>query len=218
MALNSTITPNSLTVDCAGFMSNLDAYSVPPTVRRLSGAFRVFGWISFWAQVVLAAIATLVLIFSSLLLGLQGNNQTAQATNNDNLGGGVGFFFAFAGILLLYAGIYWAFRYTRLARHLINPGNESRPKPKDVVQTLRIGLLINLMGMFLTLIGGEALIGGLFGKALSQPQGGALYDRLTQAIQPLDILIVQANTHTILAHFVGLIASLWLVRCLSRQA
>jgi Protein of unknown function (DUF3611) len=52
----------------------------------------------------------------------------------------------------------------------------------------------------------------LLGKSLSQPQ--ALFNpavNFNQFIQPLDIFVVLANTHAMLAHFLGLIAALWLL-------
>ncbi|MGJ3246675.1 MAG: DUF3611 family protein [Elainellaceae cyanobacterium] len=195
-------------------MLSKDSPSLPPAVRRIVGAFRIFGWISFWVQAVLGIVSGLVLIFSSVVLSFQG--QTDQAQRN-NPGTGAGLFFAVAGLVALFVGAYWAFRYTRLSRKLRAVDTKLRPKPSDVIQALKLGLIINLVGMLLTLLGGEALIGALVAKALSQPQGGAFLERITQAIQPLDIWVVQANTNTALAHFVGISVSLWLVRCMSRQ-
>jgi Protein of unknown function (DUF3611) len=120
---------------------------------------------------------------------------------------------------VLYAGAYWSFRYTRLSRQLQTPDTKVRPKRGDAIRAIRIGLMINLTGMLLTLLGAQAIVGSLLAKSLSQPQGGAIYDpgRVTQFIQSLDIFVVQANTNTVSAHFVGVLASLWLVRCMSRQ-
>jgi hypothetical protein len=195
-------------------MLSKDSPSLPPAVRRIVGSFRIYGWISFWVQIILAVVSSLVLIFSSLVLSFQ---TRADQLEQSNPGTGVGLLFAIAGLLALFAGAYWAFRYTQLSRKLRAMDAKLRPKPSDVIQALRVGLIINLVGMLLTLLGGEALIGALVAKALSQPQGGAFLERITQAIQPLDIWIVQANTNTSLAHFVGIVASLWLVRCMSRQ-
>jgi hypothetical protein len=188
--------------------------SLPPAVRRIVSAFRIFGWISFWAQIVLAVVSSLVLVFSSIVLSFQ---TQADQMDRGNPGTGVGLFFAIGGLAALFLGAYWAFRYTRLSRRLRSLDAKSRPKPSEVIQALKFGLIINMVGMLLTLLGGEALIGALVGKALSQPQAGAFLERITQAIQPLDIWVLQANMNTALAHFVGIAVSLWLVRCMSRQ-
>lgn len=189
--------------------SRLDSYSLPPAVRRIAGAFRIVGWIGFWAQLVLAVVSSLVLLFAAPSL----------RSGSNNPGTGVGLLFAVLGLVLLYIGAYWAYRYTQLSKRLQTPDTKVRPKPADVVSALRIGLIINLVGMLLTLLGAEAIVGALLAKSLSQPQGGAIYDlgRSTQFIQSFDIFIVQANTNTIMAHFVGVVASLWLVRSMSRQ-
>jgi hypothetical protein len=175
----------------------------------------LYGWISFWAQGVLAIVSTLVLVFSSAVIGLQ---STGQQGPRDNPGAGAGLFLAVLGLLGLYAGAYWAFRYTRLSRKLRSIDGRDRPKPASVIQSLRLGLIVNLVGMLLTLLGGEALIGSLVAKALSQPQGNAaFFESITQAIQPLDIWVVQANINIALAHFIGICISLWLVQVMGRQ-
>lgn len=195
--------------------ANLDSYALPPAVQRVVRSLQIYGWIGFWAQIVLSVVALLVLVFSNLIVKAE-TTPVSQATNNP--GSGAGLALALLGNLLLLGGAYWAFRYTRLSRQLKSAEPTSRPTPGDVMQAIKFGLYINLAGMFITLLGGEALIGSLFAKALSQPQSGAaFYERISQAIQPLDVLIVQANTNIILAHFIGLVVSLWLLRSMSRQ-
>lgn len=193
--------------------SNLDRSSLPAAVQRIAQSFRMTGWISFWIQIVLAVISSFVLIFSTLILQSETQSPEQNATNP---GAGAGVALAILGVVSLYLGIYWAFRYTRFSRRLKT--SDQPPTPRNLMDAIRIGLIINMVGMFVTLLGAEALIGSLFAKALAQPQsGGAFYERITQAIQPIDILIVQANTNTVLAHFVGLAGSLWLLRSMNRS-
>ena len=187
-------------------------YTLPPAVRRISGAFRVVGWVSFWVQAVLAVISSLVLLFALVNLSVR------SAPGGGNPGTGVGLLFAALGLVAVYLSAFWAFRYTRLGRQLRSKDSAKRPSPKDALQTLRLGTMISMGGMLITLFGGQALIGSLLAKALSQPQGGAVFvpGNINQYVEAFDIFVVQANTNTLLAHFVSLAATLWLLRTVNR--
>lgn len=113
-------------------------------------------------------------------------------------------------MLLLGLSIYWAFRYTRIAKQLQAANHVTHPKKADVIHTLRQGLILNSVGMFLMLLGVEAIIGTLIGRSLTQVQGLALYNA-SQLIEPLDILVVQANINMIAAQFVGAVMASWLI-------
>ncbi len=187
--------------------SKSDFYSLPPAVRRIAESFRKTGWVSFWAQVGLAAISGVVLLLAAF------GPRSAQAESN--LETSFGIFFAACGIATLFLGAYWAYRYTRLSLRLRDASNSSRPKPGDVIQALRIGLIINLIGMTFTLFGAQAIVGTLLAKSFAGQSTTTF--AATQLVQPIDIFVVQANVNTILAHFIGIVASLWLVRGMSRQ-
>ncbi|MEM6835249.1 MAG: DUF3611 family protein [Cyanobacteria bacterium P01_C01_bin.120] len=184
-------------------------YSLPPAIRRISGAFRRFGWISFWAQLVLGVIASLALIFA--IASLSARN------GGNNPGAGAGLLFTSVGQVTVFISAFWAFRYTRLSRQLRSRDDAKRPKPKAIIRSLRVGLFISLGGMLATLIGAEATVGALLAKALSQPQGAAVFgapSSVSQYVQPLDIFVIQANTNILLAHFVGLVFTLWTMNSL----
>ena len=200
-----------------------ESFSLPPAVRRAAGAFRIVGWVSFWAQIVLAVVSAGVLSFASLNLnasaprsvGLPTNPNLAPVATNNSITG-FGFFFAVCGLVVLFIGAYWAFRYTRLSRRLASANSQTRPKRGDAVQALRFGLLINLLGMLLTLLGAQAIVGALVAKSMSQ--GFAVFaGSIPPYISPLQIFLVQANVNTILAHFVGLVSTLWLIQTMNRQ-
>lgn len=190
--------------------------SVPPAAQRVAGALRLVGWISFWAQIVLAVISGVVLIFAGSNLGASVPNRlnpTSPAAANP--GTGAGLLFAVLGLLGLFVGAYWAFRYTRLARQLKTPDAQSRPRRGDAAQTLRIGLGINLVGMLLAILGAQAIAGSLVLKSFEQ--GFAIFSgNPLRFITPLDLFVVQANANTIMAHFVGLIATLYLIYRVNR--
>ncbi|PZV06154.1 MAG: hypothetical protein DCF32_10330 [Leptolyngbya sp.] len=187
-------------------------YTLPPAIRRISGSFRVVGWISFWVQIVLAAISSLVLMFALVNLGAR------SGTGAANPGTGVGLLFAALGLVAVYLSAFWAFRYTQLGRRLRSRDIAKRPSPKDALQALRLGTVVSMVGMLITLFGSQALIGSLLGKALSQPQGGTVFTpgNINQYVEAFDIFVVQANTNTLLAHFVSLSATLWLLRTVNR--
>lgn len=188
-------------------MTPSDSRPLPPAVRRIAGAFRIFGWASFWIQIILAAVSAGILLILTVSRGAN--------TGASNPGTGAGLFLAAGGIIALFVGAFWAFRYPRMARLLRSNNANSRPKPKDVLQAIQIGLLISLVGMLLTLLGAEIIVGSLFVKSLSQLGGGIMLDP-SRSVQPLDIFIVQSSTHTAVGHFAAIAIALYLFRLVSR--
>ncbi|HEY9698183.1 MAG TPA: DUF3611 family protein [Trichocoleus sp.] len=192
------------------------SFSPSPAIQRVAGALRIIGWGSFWAQVVLGVISAIVLLVAGSSLGSSrpnpANPASAAATNP---GTGTGLFLAFLGIVALGGSIYWAFRYTRLARKLKSANAADRPKRGDAIQTLQIGVLINLGGLLVAVLGAQAISGSLLLKSFAQGftifAGNAL-----NFITPLDLLVVQANTNTILAHLIGLGSTLLILRSINR--
>lgn len=188
-----------------------ESQSPSSALQQIAQTFRLTGWISFWAQLVLGAVATVILGFSSF--------SREVAVNQPRAGTGVGIFFAVAGVITLAVSIFWAFRYTRIALQLQSANPNNRPRKADTIQLLRVGLLVSLVGMLVSIVGAQAIVGVLVAKALTLPQTGAVITQINpnQSIRPLDIFVVQANTNTIAAHFAGLFASIWLLNRITRQ-
>jgi hypothetical protein len=128
---------------------------------------------------------------------------------------GVGIFWAVCGLLALLAGIYLAFRQTRLAGRLRHADTMKHPNKAQVMTVLRLGVIVGLVGMLLTILGGGASLAVLFSKSIAQPQGVAIYDP-TRMIRSIDIMVVMANMGGIAAHFVGTVASLSVFEWLNR--
>ncbi|MCY7274132.1 MAG: DUF3611 family protein, partial [Phormidesmis sp. CAN_BIN44] len=128
---------------------------------------------------------------------------------------GIGIFWAVCGILALLAGIYFAFRQTRLARRLRHADALKHPTKAEVMTVLRLGAIVGLVGMLLTILGGGATLGVLLTKSIAQPQGMAIYDP-TRMIRSIDILVAMANMSGITANFVGTVASLSVFEWLHR--
>ncbi|WP_017654763.1 DUF3611 family protein [Fortiea contorta] len=186
-----------------------EAPSSPANLRAIGQTFRLIGWISFWIQLVLGVVSGVILLLyaiSSQRPGSPGNNP----------GAGFGIFLAICGLIALGVGIYIAFRYARLGNQLLSANINNRPRKSETVQVLRLGVLVDLVGILLTLFGAQAIVGTLAARAITQtqfffsPQGNQPF------ISGLDMFVVQANINTIMAHFAGLLASLWLLNRINR--
>jgi hypothetical protein len=190
-----------------------DTSSLPPALQRVAVTLGTIGRISFWLQAVLGVISGLILVFATF-----SSSVGRQATQGNTQGTGFGIFFAICGLVTLGVGAYFAFRYTRISRELQESNPAGRPSKADTLQIIRLGLIVNLVGMLLTIVGAQAIVGSILAKSLSQPQGalGLGTIDLNRFVQPLDLFVVQANTNTIAAHFVGIAASLWLFNRVNR--
>lgn len=181
--------------------------ALPPAVQRVIPMLRYSGWLSFWVQLVLAVVAGGILLFA---IATANAGQTPPTANNPGTGPGI--FFAICGLIVLGLSIYWAWRYTRLSQQLQSANPNSRPKKADAIKLVRRGLIVNLVGMTLTLMGAEAIAGTLLAKSFqSTGIGFTVNSQMNNFIQPVDIFVVLGNTHTIVAHFVGIVTALWLI-------
>lgn len=180
--------------------SQTEQRSPSPKLHNIGITFRWTGWATFWLQIGLAIVSALILIFAV----------TGQNFSDENTPGiGVGIFWAVCGVLVLLFAIFLSFRYTRTGKLLLD-SDQANPHKADVIKVLRLALLVSLIGMLLMILGGGATLGVLLGKVLAQPQGIAVYDP-QKIVRALDILVAMANMTGITAHFIGAIASLWLL-------
>ncbi len=186
----------------------LDTSSLPPALQRIALTLRTIGRISFWLQTGLGIVSLLILVFASFSINL--GRQPAQGSAQ---GTGFGIFFAICGLVTLGVGAYFALRYSRIALQLQETG---RPSKAETLQIIRLGLIVNMAGMLLTILGAFATIGSILAKSFSQFQGALTALDPSRFVQPADLFVVQANTNTIAAHFVGIAASLWLFNRVSK--
>lgn len=185
-----------------------DTSSLPPSAQRIVLTLRTIGRISLWLQGILGVISILILVFATFSSSI--GRQTPQGGNQ---GTGFGIFFAICGLVALVGGAYFAFRYTRISQQLLETG---RPTKAETLQTIRLGLIVNMVGMLVTILGAFATIGSLLAKSVSQFGGTLTTIDPSRFVQPADLFVVQANTNTIAAHFVGIAASLWLFNRVSK--
>lgn len=190
--------------------------------ERIATILRLVGWVGVWIQLALVAASSLMLVLA--ISGRSFNQAVTQSPQTgvvNNAGAttpgiGSGIFLAFLGVLALLFNVYLAFRQTRLARRLRQKNPSLHPKKAEVMGVLRLGIIVALVGMLLTILGGGATLGVLLSKSIAQPQGVAIYDP-TRIIRALDIFVAMANMNGIAAHFIGLVAGLGLLNWLHRQ-
>lgn len=175
--------------------------SPAPQTRGIGNTIRLTGWIVFWIQLGLAVVSGLALLFASTGRGF---------TEQPNAGLGVGIFWAICGLLVLLFNVFWDFRYTRIGKSLENPNPALHPSKVDTVRIIRLGIFLSLVGILLTILGAGATVGVLVAKSISQPPGVAITDPY-KIIRALDVFVMVGNINGIAAHFVGTVASLWLL-------
>jgi len=205
-------------------MQSVERQSLESKLEKVGNVLRLTGWIGLSAQIVFGAISLLLVVFA--IAGRNFSQATALPSGitpgiavpvNQGVtpGIGIGIFWAVCGLLALLAGIYLAFRQTRLARRLRHADTLKHPTKAEVMTVLRWGAIAGLVGMLLTILGGGATLGVLLSKSIAQPQGMAIYDP-TRMIRSIDIMVAMANMSGIAAHFVGTVASLSVFEWLHR--
>lgn len=183
-------------------LNNLDLLSNTPSKQEFAVTFRLVSKISFWVQLILGVISGIAV----LLAGFSRN----ITTQTSNAGIGFGIFLAILGISLLCFRVYWSFRYRKLAKLLQTPSPQNHPRKEDVIQNLRIGLIVSLVGILIAFVGSEETVAIILGKVLAQPQGIAIYQP-ENVIRSLDVFVMLANVNMIGAHFFGGVTSLGLL-------
>jgi hypothetical protein len=195
---------------------NLDAQSSSSTRRAIAQTFRLTGQITFWAQLALGLVSGGILLFATFSANSSSGGRGVTGTAS---GTGLGIFFAICGLVVLGIGIFISFRYIRIGKQLDSSNSSNHPRKLETVQVVRLGLILHLVGILLTLIGAQAIVGILLTKSLTVSQiipGTITQVDPSRVIQPLDIFVVQANTNTISAHFAGLLGSIWLLNRITK--
>ena len=110
----------------------------------------------------------------------------------------------------------WFLLPPRLARRFLRGGMTSRVAAANLLRrTVAVGTGLNLAGLLASVLGAQVIVGTLAAKSMQVFVGGfAAGGGLVggQTLQPLDVLIVQANTNVLSSHFVSLACLLWLAR------
>lgn len=176
--------------------------NVPTAIGKIASAFRFYGWVGFWAQLVMAFLAAIALLFA--LFG--------QAFSADTYSGaGIPVFWAMCAIALLVVGILLDIRYLRIAKGLLHePGGLLHPRKAGAIRLLRFGALVSFVGIVLALLGAGTGVGVLVAKTVSQPPGVAILDP-NKIVRAMDVFVVLANVTLIAAHLAGTVIAFWLL-------
>ncbi|PWZ29237.1 Protein TIC 21, chloroplastic [Zea mays] len=177
-------------------------------MRRLEKTARYFknlGTLGFWSQLVCTIVSAGILAFSTVVTG----KVTAPFT----------FYATAAGIAAAFISSFWSFGYIRLSERLRRTSKEPAKAPPraDVVNSLKNGIVLNILGMGAAVLGMQATVGALVAKALTT-SAVPYYQAAAPGQSPvlaLDVFLVQASANTILSHFLGLASSLELLRSVS---
>jgi hypothetical protein len=78
-------------------------------------------------------------------------------------------------------------------------------------RAIHVGVTLNLLGLLSGLLAAQQIIGGLAIKVLTTTGRTVLMDT-GSSLQPLDVLIVQANTNSLLSQFCSLASLLYMAQ------
>jgi len=187
-------------------------------LQLISAALRRLGWVRFWAQLVLGVVVVGVLLFNNIGGRLAANSARA-------LGLGPGISLTTLSFLLLLWCLWQSWLVVRCGRALSSP---VRPSKGETARLIKRGLLADLVGITLAVIGYQALAGSLFVQASQQVPGffgaqiqqapGAAGRVIGLPITSIEMLSVLGNTQVLFAHLIGLWISLWLLQRIYRPS
>lgn len=166
-------------------------------IQETSRLLRRVSWLSWWSQVILTTVSAVILLFAKNVATRYGNAIQSPP-----------FILSGVGVIISGISILWTYADgARLSSRILRA--ERSQASKWLTRAVRVGVSLNLVGLMTTLVAAEQIVGTLAVKVLTQRNFMTTVS--TEAgLQPLDILIVQANTNTLLSHFCSLVAFLYL--------
>ncbi|KAG5190377.1 hypothetical protein JKP88DRAFT_299065 [Tribonema minus] len=198
--------------DEAGELQESEVLENAQLARLKLGAsnFQRLGWFSWWSQTILSTVSAIIILFSNAI--------TERSVRGNALGNGV--FLAGLAVASAGASMFWTWTLILKATAWVGRNEKKRSTPteaqRNIIRALKVGVWINLLGALFALVGAEQIVGTLVAKVLysggiTQGQVVASSIPATQQFRALDIFIIQANTNTLLSHFVSLAINLLLL-------
>jgi hypothetical protein len=176
---------------------------VDPLILELSKTLQRVSFFSWWSQVILSTVSAVILGFAKNVM-----MSNAQLLNGPNL------LFSGPGLLLSAGSILWTWgNGSRLSRRIVSKPTSRSDAAVMLRRAIQVGATVNMIGLLFNLLAAEEIVGRLAVKVLSQQaQTGAAWSAGLQGLQPLDILVVQANTNSIFSHFLSLASLLFMTK------
>lgn len=186
--------------------SNSDVDSL---VYRASKTLTASTWLSWWSQVILTVISSVTFVFARNVM----ESQTVSPLDFSKVASK--FVLPGVGIVTSIMSIIWTWGGRRLARRFVRRSTSQVEAANLLRRVITVGATLNLIGLLTSLLGAQYIVGTLVAKAMQNVVGfggnvGGLV--ASQTLQPLDVLVVQANTNVLTSHFVSLACLLWLTR------
>jgi Protein of unknown function (DUF3611) len=168
-----------------------------PILKEAVKTLQRASWISWWSQVVLTVISSVILGFA----------RTSHTKDGPNL------FLSGTAIFISGLSIVWTWgNGSRLSRRLLSKPATRGAAANMLRRAVRVGVMLNLAGLLCNVLAAQEIIGELALRVLTQRQ--SLLD--TGGLQPLDVLVVQANTNSLLSHYISLACLLYMTNPIAR--
>jgi hypothetical protein len=156
-----------------------------PLVKETSRLLKRVFFFSWWAQVILTTISTVILLFARNVVGPATGRGPAPPP----------FFLSGTGVLVSIASIIWTWgNGARLSRRLVRRPTGKFQAANLLRRAVRVGVSLNLVGLFVNLVAAEQIVGNLAIKVLTSRGLGAgqsaLLSTVEGSLQPLDVSIV----------------------------
>ncbi|EAZ89204.1 DUF3611 family protein [Crocosphaera chwakensis] len=178
-----------------------------PDRAKFASVLRLLSQISYWIHLILGATSALILglILFSRKLGTPANNTAIS----------ISIFLTIASLVAVGIRIFFAWRYNRIAKQL-KSATPIQPNRLEIVNLLRIALIISLTGLILAFLASETTVVSIIAQAIAQPQGPRVYGQ-QQAIETADLFLDFVNVTILGAHALGTINSLGLLNWITRE-
>ncbi|MBW4622792.1 MAG: DUF3611 family protein [Cyanosarcina radialis HA8281-LM2] len=185
-----------------------DRSSHLPSKKEFAGNLRPISRISYWIHLLLGTASGITLLLVAFSRGFTNESRSIFI--------GFSIFLAVAALIAVGFRVYWALRYTRMAKRLQQPDPTLHPKREEVIRVLRIGLIVSLAGLVLAFGASEITTVAVLAKSLAQPQGVAVYDP-EKIVRGMDLFLILADVNLIGAHILGSVASLGLLDWITKE-
>jgi len=184
----------------------------PSKPQSLAKHFSCLGWVGFWMQLAMVVIPIALLIYVLFF----SSPESAQRRGIE-----LGNYMSYGGLLVMLFTILWFYRYTRLAKRIVDP--ELRPPQASLIRTLWIGLWASCVRIVFSML---LLVNAVWrmlmvllatpqtGLAITAPMGSDPVTTLSalDAIS-MTVLLVILNAELVLLAF-----SLWLLFRVTRPS